>query len=99
MVAGHTSHRVIELLLGSLAGIDMNEGIRSHHALVHAIEGQTAPVGAPEEPAIDPELILMHALPVDEGGRAIGRLAAYAALRRCLCQGWDVSRLHDLPRT
>ena len=73
VVAGHTGHGVVELLLGSLAGIDMNEGIRSHHALVHAIEGQAAPVGAPEEPAIDPELILMHALPVDEGGRAIGR--------------------------
>ena len=73
VVAGHTSHGVIELLLGSLAGIDMNEGIRSHHTLVHAIEGQTAPIGTPEEPAIDPELILMHALSIDECGRAIGR--------------------------
>ena len=73
VVAGHTGHGVVELLLGSLAGIDVNEGIRSHHALVHAIEGQAAPVGAPEEPAIDPELILMHALPVDECGCAIGR--------------------------
>ena len=51
----------------------MYEGLGRDHALVHAIEGQAAAVGAPEEPAIDPELILMHALPVDECGRAIGR--------------------------
>ena len=73
MVAGHTGHGIVELLLGSLAGIGMYEGIGGDHALIHAIEGQTAPVGAPEEPAIDPELILVHALSVDEGGRAIGR--------------------------
>ena len=73
MVAGHTSHRVIELLLGSLARIGVHEGIGGDHTLIHTIEGQAAPVGAPEEPTIDPELILMHALSVDEGGRAIGR--------------------------
>ena len=73
VVAGHTGHGIVELLLRSLAGIGMYEGIGGDHALIHAIEGQTAPVGAPEEPAIDPELILVHALSVDEGGCAIGR--------------------------
>ena len=71
MVNRHTRHRVVEILPGRLAHIGVYDGIGGDHALIHTVEGELAPVRAPEESPMDAELVLVHRPSIDEGGATV----------------------------
>ena len=82
MVTRHPSHRIVELLFGSLTCVGVNEWIRGDHRLIHPVEGKLSAIRTPEETAIDAELILVHRLPVDDRGTTISRQLVRRAIGR-----------------
>ncbi len=72
-VRRHAGHRVLVRSQRCLALERVDLRIVGHHALVHAVEGELLPVGAPEGSLVDAELIPVDALPIDYFARAVFR--------------------------
>ena len=64
-VALHAGHGILDGHGLGLTGFGIHQRIVHHHALVHAIEGQTAGLGRPEETAVDAELVAVDTLAED----------------------------------
>ena len=82
MVTRHPSHRIVEVLFGSLTHVGVDQRVRSDHRLIHPVEGKLSTIRTPEETTIDPELILVHRLPVDDRGTTISRQLVRRAIGR-----------------
>ena len=76
----HTCHGVFVGLVGSLTRENIDLWIVGHHALVHAVEGQTLSVRTPERTFIDAELVAVNALAVHNLTTAIGGQLMFLAL-------------------
>ena len=66
IVALFACHRVFVGLVGRRPRLDVHLRIVGHFRLVHPIEGQSLPVGAPEHTFADAKLAAMHALAIDD---------------------------------
>ena len=67
LMARHARHRIAYPFDFGLAGVGLEQRILTHHRLVHAVEGQQVTLGAPEDAALDAELVTMDRLPPDDG--------------------------------
>ena len=79
LVARHACHRIFVGLFLGHARVDVHLRIVAHLGLVHAVEGQTQSVGAPEKSLHDAELIAVYGLAVDNLPRAVGSELCFAA--------------------
>ena len=66
VVRGFACHGVTYGHLFCLVWGDVYQRIGSYHGLIHAVEGNFAPIGAPEDPLFDTKLTLMNRLPIDD---------------------------------
>ena len=72
LVGGLPRHGVLVGLVGGDVGEEVHLRVVGDHALVHAVEGEAHAVGAPEEAAVDAELVAVHALSVYDLARTVG---------------------------
>ena len=72
-VRGHSRHRVFVGFIGGAAREDIHLRIVCHHALVHAVEGQSLAVRTPERAFLNTELIPVNTLSIDNLAASIGR--------------------------
>ena len=67
LMARHARHRIAYPFDFGLAGVGLEQRILARHRLVHAVECQQVTLGAPEDAALDAELVTMDRLPPDDG--------------------------------
>ena len=60
--------------------VDVDERIVGDHALIHAVEGEPATVGAPEGAFVDAEFVAVHGGAVEEFAAAVGRHGVLATV-------------------
>ena len=70
-MARHACHGIFIRLVGGLTREDVYLRIVSHHALIHAVEGQLLSVRTPESSFIDAKLIAVDRLAVDDFARSV----------------------------
>ena len=84
LVGGHTGHGVfLGRGLGDAHGrghVDGDERIVGDHALVHAVEGEPATVGAPEGAFVDAKFVAVHGGTVEQFAAAVGRHGVLATV-------------------
>ena len=84
LVGGHTGHGVfLGRGLGDAHGtryVDVDERIVGDHALIHAIEGEPAAVGAPEGAFVDAKFVAVHGGAVEQFAAAVGRNGVLATV-------------------
>ena len=76
----HACHGIFVRLVGCLAGEDVHLRIVRHHALVHAIEGQSRAVWTPECAFVDTKLISVYGRTVHHTTATVSRQLVFLAL-------------------
>jgi len=72
LVALHAGHGVLHRLYPCNALRYVHQGVVGYHCLVHAVVGQVAAAGRPENAFVDSELIPMNSLSVNNARVIVG---------------------------
>ena len=79
-VSIHTCHRIFVRLISGTTREDIHLRIVCHHRLVHAIEGQTLTIGAPESSFVNAKLIAVNTLTIDNLATSVSSQLVLLAL-------------------
>ena len=71
-MAGHSCHRVTDVIHFSYTCRDVYKRVLRHHAFVHAVESEQVAFRAPEGTFVDAELIAVDRLPADDAFGFVG---------------------------
>ena len=79
-VSIHTCHRIFVRLISGTTREDIHLRIVCHHRLVHAIEGQTLTIRAPESSFVNAKLIAVNTLTIDNLATSVSSQLVLLAL-------------------